>query len=967
MYDFHTYESTKLNVESQVLSSIPYISACRKRCTIPKLFLVQKYIDPFTKEEAKRALDIHSLIGKPIVTSASDEAEIIDFRQTMARLRYLERKRRKDVGGRNKRCMSVRVGSVSTSGQTEKIFVSLTFPMYKVKKTVIVEPHETANLFLGKIFEKHLAKKFSDKQATDYVLKVAGLKEYIYGDHYFRSFEHVQRKLVKNEKIELVLVDSKEVLVPEEKEHHDGELWQQGGEEMLEATKVCYMHDVVNADVPWDQKTHISLWEMERHFRVRVEGVEHLSHYYRSYSRIQEGTCFLYVRAGLYHGGEPLCPLRYSRLVNASSNPRWQQWLTFDIKLCDVPRAARICFTLLATKGHERINEKKDVAVAWVNCQLFDFKHELRQGLLSLNMWADEAANPIGTCVQNSVLNASHLVVRLDEHQLPVVFPTTDTDVHGEPADVALGAAGFHMLRQLEKVDELLHKDPLFPLNGEQRRLLWKHRRYCSTKAKGLPKFLASVPYNNRHCVADMHSLLRAWKPIDSLDALELLDSRFPDAKVREYAVQCLSKFADADLQLYMLQLVQVLKYEPYHDSALARFLIRRGMRSKRVGHVLFWHLKAEMHVSEIAERYGLLLEAYLHGCGAHLKEFIKQNELMASFTTVANQIKPVPSAERRDVLISKLRALKLPSKFQLPLDPTWEAKGIIYEKCKYMDSKKLPLWLVFENADPNGKALFVIFKSGDDLRQDMLTLQILGIMDKMWSEANLDLQLSPYGCISTGDEVGMIEVVLNSNTTAAITREAGGAAATLKKSPLADWLHENNPGEREWEAAQERFIKSCAGYCVATYVLGIGDRHNDNIMVQKNGRLFHIDFGHFLGNFKKKFGFQRERAKFVLTPDFAHVMGGVGSRKFDLFVQLCCQAYNVLRNHAGKLINLFAMMLSTGIPELTQASDIDYLRDALRLELDEAAAAEGFVKQISSSLGCKTTVVNNFIHILAH
>tara|TARA_B100000787_G_C16087315_1_gene247269 strand:- start:146 stop:340 length:195 start_codon:yes stop_codon:yes gene_type:complete len=39
-------------------------------------------------------------------------------------------------------------------------------------------------------------------------------------------------------------------------------------------------------------------------------------------------------------------------------------------------------------------------------------------------------------------------------------------------------------------------------------------------------------------------------------------------------------------------------------------------------------------------------------------------------------------------------------------------------------------------------------------------------------------------------------------------------------------------------------------------------------------GHLFHIDFGHFLGNFKSKFGFKRERAPFVLTPDFAHVLG---------------------------------------------------------------------------------------------
>lgn len=137
--------------------------------------------------------------------------------------------------------------------------------------------------------------------------------------------------------------------------------------------------------------------------------------------------------------------------------------------------------------------------------------------------------------------------------------------------------------------------------------------------------------------------------------------------------------------------------------------------------------------------------------------------------------------------------------------------------------------------------------------------------------------------------------------------------------------------------------------------------------MIQKNGRLFHIDFGHFLGNFKKKFGFSRERAKFVFTPDFAYVLGGVGSDLFNEFVALCCRAYNILRKNAGNFINLMAMMLSTGIPELTKPSDIDYLRNTLCLDLEDEEASASFVKQISSSLGCKTTIINNMIHILAH
>jgi phosphatidylinositol-4,5-bisphosphate 3-kinase len=70
--------------------------------------------------------------------------------------------------------------------------------------------------------------------------------------------------------------------------------------------------------------------------------------------------------------------------------------------------------------------------------------------------------------------------------------------------------------------------------------------------------------------------------------------------------VQLLGTLDDDELHSFLLQLVQLLKFEPFLDGALVRFLFRRALGNpEKIGHTLFWFLRAEVHIREVAPRFG--------------------------------------------------------------------------------------------------------------------------------------------------------------------------------------------------------------------------------------------------------------------------------------------------------------------------------------------------------------------------
>eukprot|EP00956_Cyclotella_meneghiniana_P001471 scaffold1630_cov107-Cyclotella_meneghiniana.AAC.1 len=160
---------------------------------------------------------------------------------------------------------------------------------------------------------------------------------------------------------------------------------------------------------------------------------------------------------------------------------------------------------------------------------------------------------------------------------------------------------------------ERIINSPNHHLCTEEKDLLWKFRFSLVDNRRALTKFLLAVDWSVESEVVQAAELLEQWRkrsPIEVTDALKLLGRNvaFQTGLVRSYAIETLSSAPDEELHLYLLQLVQALKYEEdvsggisggdtidsgrsnkARVSSLATFLIERASRNIELANFLYW------------------------------------------------------------------------------------------------------------------------------------------------------------------------------------------------------------------------------------------------------------------------------------------------------------------------------------------------------------------------------------------
>ncbi|KAJ2749910.1 Phosphatidylinositol (PI) 3-kinase, partial [Coemansia nantahalensis] len=357
--------------------------------------------------------------------------------------------------------------------------------------------------------------------------------------------------------------------------------------------------------------------------------------------------------------------------------------------------------------------------------------------------------------------------------------------------------------------------------------------------------------------------LLAEWSEISIDDALELLGADSTNRAVRSHAVAQLRKATDDELVQYLLQLVQAIKFEYLHalaaqgvetpalassmegragdmfarEDSLAGFLVERALRNRTLGNFFYWFLMVECDDRKTGRAYGKVMFQYVSALaeadgGADMQAmFERQGQLVADLARIAGEIQGLKEPRPRKV--ERLRAclgdpkngLASFAPLALPLDPEVEVVGIRADRASVFKSTMMPLFLHFETRD--GGLYPVIFKTGDDMRQDQLAVQIITLMDKLLQRESLDLRLTPYRVLATRADQGFSQFI-ESQSLAAILAE--------NNNSILAYLRRGNPdpdGPYGVAAAvMETYVKSCAGYCVITYLLGVGDRHLDNLLL---------------------------------------------------------------------------------------------------------------------------------------
>jgi len=480
---------------------------------------------------------------------------------------------------------------------------------------------------------------------------------------------------------------------------------------------------------------------------------------------------------------------------------------------------------------------------------------------------------------------------------------------------------------------EIQYYLPKHKLTKYEKKFLWMNRNYFAGHSKWLVQLVKSIDWSDFDKANIILELLTREKEIRCLnllcsrhckkkiyvsDAIELL--YINNIHLKKFLIHCISLIDYDDLLNYLQLIVNNIKYDMENDLIID-FLIKRSIENSEIRFRLYWILTLKIKDEIFGNHYLCIRSKFIKNIqkNVSLDDVLK---LLDGYKFVELISNININGEFRELLKSTIKQNNIfKNRFELPLDPNYIVLNIDVENIIIKKSATNPV-VIPVICEKDGKEVIkkILFKI-DDIRKDEIVINMIRLMDNILKkELNIDLFILTYNVIPINERSGIIEIVPDSITLYDIKYK--------KKMSLLNYLLENNKKETI-EEIRSRFVKSTAAYCVITYLLGIGDRHLENIMVTKNGILFHIDYGFILGNDPKK-----SLAPYMrITEDMVEALGGENSKFYKDFQECCNLCYNCLRRYYNLFMSMF-LLLNDASPAI-EDKNIKFSYDQLRNEIN--------------------------------
>ena len=269
-----------------------------------------------------------------------------------------------------------------------------------------------------------------------------------------------------------------------------------------------------------------------------------------------------------------------------------------------------------------------------------------------------------------------------------------------------------------------------------------------------------------------------------------------------------------------------------------------------------------------------------------------------------------------------------------IPWDHTLKCLSILPESFEVILSKTRPIKIGILVRTKYLKEMVVnVLLKREDVQKDYISMLISKWINKICRK---HVDIPTYHVLSVHSSFGIIEMVDNVVSLYDISKKY--------QTNLYKYITEQNP-ERSINIIRKSFIRSCVGSCISSYLLGLGDRHLENILLTSDGKIFHIDFDYLLGEDPKHVS-----VEMMITEDMLEMMGGRNSIHFKTFQRECEQSYVKIRQRNNLWYFLF-MYLHTKYPEKYPEKDVQsYLIDKLVPGESNVNANTEIVKIIQNS-----------------